>query len=210
MLSGTLAAEDFSFVNGATPLAKGRKAFSFDLGVEYPEPILYGIRFDYGFVKNYQVGASAFYYPKSFYSIGMNNAIALIESGSHHFGFIFSPSYVVDLNSKTILLSPVLVYEHRIGNKQRTGLFLKGGTAHARVSRDIFASSYGLYFKRVSPDEDFWENSFIFKAGIQHQVGKKLAITFEVGTVTKMDFSDVLSDAFFSDPIGKIALTWGF
>lgn len=48
LLCGPVFAADNNFVNGAGTLAKGKSAFSLDFGLDYPEPILYGLRGDFG------------------------------------------------------------------------------------------------------------------------------------------------------------------
>lgn len=195
-LSGTnsFAHENTKLVSGARTLSKGKSAFSLDFGLDLPEPVLYGLRWDRGISDRYQFGIAG-----SFLGIGMtfalNNTLRLSESrdAKRFFGLQITPilsAYFLGGPDFGVDLKPALVFEFSGNAEKDSWFFIKGGSYYSVVTRgDIVL-------------DDAW-SEVLFATFGYHKPRKKSAIVMEIGVVT--DFFGDYKSVF---PIGKIGFTW--
>lgn len=140
-LSTALASEQ-KLVNGAGTLKHKTVAFSFDLGLDLPEPFLYGLRFDFGVSNRVQLGAAitVLGFVNTF---GINSMFNILKTDkdSDFLSLYVCPFviYITPLsfedgdgtgNIFAFFLKPGIAYEHRFGEKRNLGVYLKTGTAH--------------------------------------------------------------------------------
>lgn len=187
--------ENSRLVQGAGTLAKGKKAFSLNLGLDLPEPLIYGIRFDFGVAKHYQLGFSGSVLG-AVNTFGMNHLVNFYQSkNSRHFlSLAFSPFVAVtseSANNFYFFLPPSLIYEIR-DEKGDTGFFVKAGTNSQLLVNP----------SRIFSEDDGWEHAFRGSVGFQ-KAFKKVGFFFEAGL-----FKDLSANVFV--PVLKTGWTWGF
>lgn len=183
-----------NMVNGAATIPKDKRAFSFDLGADLPEPILYGARLDWGLSERYQLGVAG-----NFLGVmgtfGLNNTLNFFrdQHKTHYLSFQFSPAVLLSKTSSSVSLNPALAYEWRYGKRKPTGLFVKLGMLSYVDTKtgDFLIDDEGRIFH--------WR----WLTGLQFQTGKRFAFTVEAGVFANLDFQNPF-------PIGKLGFTWGF
>lgn len=145
LLSPTTAnALERSTVNGAAPLSKGSFAVSFDLGIDFPEPVGYGVRFDFGVLDRIQFGVGFFTLGNLANTAGIYTLFnPLRTKNERHFLSLYVVPAFLHLSEKLLLdenpgndnlfafiLQEGLAYEARFGSRKQTGLYFKTGSSH--------------------------------------------------------------------------------
>lgn len=190
-------AADNNFVNGGGVLNKGRAAFSLDFGGDYGEPVLYGVRGDFGVADRFQIGFGGTFLGVAASGTIINKYNFLKSQSDKNFlTFQFSPALSGGTHIDTLLsLSSLLIYEHQWKSKKTWGLFFKAGD----VSE--YAWSRASYGFNTSP-YDNWLNLLKIGAGFQVQTGKRFALTVEAASVSRYNFNMI-------GVLAKVGLTWG-
>lgn len=192
---------------GAGTLPKGTGAFSLDLGIGTPGPLLYDVRYEFGITDRFQLGVRGTTVAITA-GAGLPAAFNLFTSGdgAHLVGLRMSPSYtylnafgLVKLHAFTI--DPTLAYEYRWGAERRGGFFVKAGSAHiyAKVTDDIFSGFFGT----AATSTKTWAHALQGKLGFQQRMGEKFSLVLEGGAVTNLSNKNIL-------PAFKLGLTWAF
>lgn len=190
------ASENRNLVNGAGTLSKGKKTLGFNLGLDFPGPLLYGIQFDWGVVDRFQLGfmGSTFGVLSSFGPTSTFN-VYRSKNERHFLSLFFSPQafiYIEDWSVAEIFvfLNPALIYEIRNGTGKH-GFYLKTGTLSNIQVAD--GSVYGF--------DSYWNHSFTAHLGFQKSF-KRAAFTFEMGIIKPLNND-------FALPVGRVGWMWG-
>lgn len=170
-----LFASNQKLMNGAGTMPSGLVGLSFDLGLDVPEPIFYGVRADFGLGDRVQlgVGGSFFVAANSFGVFSLFN-VAKSKAEDHFLSFYLNPSVLhfsnlfaeEDAGTTHIfifLLNPGVAYEHRFGLEKKSGVYLKLGTMHL-----IGISGGGTFFDGFGSDT----TSLQITPGFQHHFEK--------------------------------------
>lgn len=169
-------ASDQKLVNGAGTLQGGVMGASLDLGFDFPEPVFYGLRADFGIGDQVQLGlaGSVFIIANTF---GINSLFNFLKSddGNHFLSLYLNPSVLhianiwaeEDAGSGDLwlfFLNPGLAYEYRTGPEKHTGLYLKTGSVHI-----LGASGGGQFFEGGFGSDT---TALQIVPGLQHQFNK--------------------------------------
>ena len=216
LFSTSVFAGERKLVEGAAPLSHKTYAFTADLGIDYPEPILYGVRFDIGLKDRFQLGVGGGVYPLNqgevLATVGLFSKFNFWRSSDekHFVSFLFEP-FILPLpdllydpdtgQGRTVILyaiRPMLAYEYRTASEHPTGFYAKAGTMHF-----IGASSKGQ-FALIGFRTD--SSVATFSLGVQHHYGHH----FSLGAEPKIYVA--LSHAGTSETLvtGKIFFSWAF
>lgn len=210
LYSYNLLASERKLVNGAGTLSSGMWAVSLDLGVNYPEPLLWGFRVDRGFGDRIQLGisGSSLIILNTFAINGLFNVLKT-KNDSDFLSIYLSPSVlhladiVVDDEEDDIghiaafLLQPGLAYEHRFGEERNTGLFMKTGTIHIIG----VTTKGGLWLTPMTTETA----GITLGGGVQHNFGGSFSLASEVTGVALLGSWDINPSI-----MGKLGLTWAF
>ncbi|MDO8493962.1 MAG: hypothetical protein Q7S68_01320 [Deltaproteobacteria bacterium] len=221
VLVGSLLAAQTAFsgerklVEGAGTLEGGDFAISLNLGLDYPEPLIYGLRFDAGIGKRFQLGIGGTAVPidsDSFLiTAGLYSKFNFwrSENEANLFSFYFDPFVLLFPDSlfdedagqsKTVtlyMLKPGFTFEHLFGEEKRTSVYLKAGTVHflaASASGKFVGANFrsGTFAMSVAP-------------GLQHNFGGTFSVALEPKVYIALQ--DVDERFGFA---GKLALSWTF
>lgn len=208
--SAFAAAGDRKMVNGAGTLQDDTWAFSLDLGGAYPEPVIYGVRFDRGIGERFQLGVTGT-------SLIVLNTLAInalfnvlkTDNDSDFFSLYLTPSVVHATefgfeeeetieNVFVFTVQPGIAYEHRFGQERNTGLFAKLGSFYVLGA----GAEGGFELVPISTNTTI----ITFGGGIQHNFGGKFSLSGEAGGgVLFGKVSQVIDFMLF-----KVGLTWAF
>lgn len=208
-------ASDQKLVNGAGTLNSTTTAFSLNLGLDVPEPLLYGVRFDFGIGDRVQLGLSgAFFFV--FNTLGLNTMVNVFktQNDSDFISIYFNPSvlhlanFAVEedesvVNIWALLLRPGLAYEHRFGAERRTGLYTKIGSIH------LLAASAGG--KLLVEDLTTNASAINITPGWQHTFGERFSLTTEGSlTIPLQRYATAKTRTSQLGYGAKVGLTWAF
>jgi len=135
-----------TMVHGAGAIRQGSHALGVGLGFDFPEPLIYGVTYDYGLTDRLQLGAAGSF-AGFIGSVGLRSLYTFYKSpnaeGGRFYGgaglfpsFIYLNALVADV--KLFTLAPRVIGELRLGSKKEFGIYGKLGTEHtyARVGID--------------------------------------------------------------------------
>jgi len=203
-------ASDQKLVNGAGTLKGGTFAFSLDLGLDIPEPLLYGLRLDVGLGDRVQIGVGTTIFV-AMNTFGLSSKFTLFqtEEESDFLSVYLDPSIVHlagfafddDLGSSVwiFLLRTGLAYEHRFGTERRTGLYVKVGSLHllgATANGQFFGGGFGSDTTAIT-----------ITPGIQYTTGRRFAGALEGMIAFPLSGIQSSVDVGYG---GKIGLSWFF
>lgn len=173
-------------VHGAGTIPSGSIALSLDLGLDLPEPFLYGVRLDFGVGDRVQLGVGTT-------AIGVINLVGiystfnvfksenesdfislyLIPSLIHVTGSLFEEDAGGSGNVVLFFVKPGIAYEHRFGDERRTGLYFKAGTIHFLAGTDGGNFAWGSFGTDTMAISMF--------PGFQHNFSERFSLAVEAG-----------------------------
>lgn len=210
ILTWAVASEAGPMVNGAGPVDKGQLAFTGELGITFVEPLLYGLRLDYGVAKRFQLGIGGtvwgFMNSATLYStINLFNhddrdylSLHLNTSMLHVQDVFFDDDGATNSSTVMYFINPLVGYEHRMGEEKKSGVYLKVGTLNL-----LGASHRGDLFDAFHPEKDF---VFDIHPGLQFSATDTFG--FFVDGQFLFNPSHWSDNSWFAG--GKIGLSWGF
>lgn len=198
LLAAPARATDLATPHGASTLPGGTAAFGIELGVDYPDPLGAGLRFDYGVTDRVQTGVSVSWFLVLLAATG-HAKLGLLRSAddAHSVSVEGSLGYfrAWDLfwtgrNVDALTARTGLGYELRPWSSRRTGLYVKAGSVHILADNDIDYAAL---------DEEESGHAARFTAGVQHQFGESFTLNLQ-GSVHVPG----------AQPLGKLGFTWTF
>lgn len=171
-------------VNGAGTLPSGAMAFSLDLGLELPNPLLYDLRFDVGLGNRYQLGLGGSFtgFINSLTLFNMINvyktendsdfvSIYLNPTLMHMAGIAIDDTPGTGSNYYVFIIQPGAAYEHRFGEERSLGLYFKAGAS--TVIGGVTGGNISFFALEKNT------TMITFSPGIQKFFGKRFALTGE-------------------------------
>lgn len=207
-------ASERSTVVGAAPLSKGKSSVGFSLGADLPEPLIYGVRYDFGISDRVQLGlgGSTFIIANTF---GIYTLFNFLKNPSEtdFLSLYITPALLHfeeallldenpgDNNFFVFFLQEGLAYEHRFGADNGNGVFLKLGADHTlgAATTSGKTSVGGLGPRTIA---------VVFGIGFQHTSGNQWTYGIEGKGHFLLDGSVSNSNRLW--PTGKIFLTKAF
>jgi len=216
LIAGQSFASDQKLVFGAGTIPSRDVAVSLDLGIQLPEPLLYGVRADFGIGDRVQLGIGGTYWG-IFAGGGLYSTFNILRNKSKrdflslYFnpGFIYARSLLFseDPNDSHVFLfylRPGAAYEHRFGEERRTAVYGKLGAALG------LGSSANGKIKWASFSTD--STAITITPGFQHNFGGMFSLAAEADIFIS-PICTTYANGSTSSRIGggfKIALSWVF
>lgn len=203
--SAISSAEIQAMSMGASTLPKGNGAVSFLAGAEFPAPVIWGARFDYGIFDTFQIGAHA-----SYSGVFANGGIqakynVFLSNNDHHWlsvEAIFDYSQFWSFGSyKSITIQPQLLYEFRFGPMLGNGIYLGAGAISSMMkgSDDNFLDP----FKLGNKGSWEWGNGAKGRLGYERVLSTHWNASIEGGVTYGFSSKKLL-------PFGQMSITWHF
>lgn len=168
---------------GASNLERGDQGSSLLFGLDVPEAMFYGLRYDYGFSDWFQLGFNATY-SGIYLGTGIQTRLMLLqtESEKHRIGLDGTADWFQFWrwgNQKGVFLSPLLFYDFQFGFLNENSLYLKGGTASVYV--DVDETNFLSFFVDNPTQVWEWSTAVTGKVGYQREVSERVNFMIEGG-----------------------------